>query len=125
MRKLLALIPLLLAASLPGQQPSLQPTTTRVMAILTVKPGVREQMMKVMPEEVRATVRLYLDGKIDQWYARSDGKGVVFILECKQVEEAKALLEKLPLIKENFAEFEYMPLGPLTPLRLLAGPPAQ
>ena len=43
----------------------------------------------------------------------------MFILDCKTTEEAKAILEKLPLIKGNFASFEYMPLGPLTPLRLL------
>jgi len=80
--------------------------------------------MKVMPTEVRETVALYLDGKIQQWYARGDGKGVVFLLDCKTVDEAKAILETLPLVKENFASFEYMPLGPLTPLRLLLTPPA-
>jgi hypothetical protein len=95
------------------------------MATLTVKEGItRDQIMKVMPSEVRDTVSLYLDGKIQQWYARGDGKGVVFLLDCKTVEEAKAVLEKLPLIKANFASFEYMPLGPLTPLRVLIAPPA-
>jgi hypothetical protein len=90
------------------------------MATLTVKEGVaRDQMVKVMPNEVRETVNLYLDGKIQQWYARGDGKGVVFFIDCKTVDEAKAILEQLPLIKANFASFEYMPLGPLSPLRYL------
>ena len=75
--------------------------------------------MKVMPTEVSDTVRLYLDGKIQQWFARGDGKGVVFLLDCKTVDEAKDILERLPLIKGNFASFDYMPLGPLSPLRLL------
>lgn len=38
--------------------------TTGVLVLLTAKPGVtREQVMKFMPAEVRATVRLYLEGE--------------------------------------------------------------
>ena len=119
------LLPALAAASLFAQPPS-PPKVTSVMATLTVKEGIsRDQIGKIMQSEVRETVGLYLDGKIREWYARGDGKGVVFILDCKTVEEAKAILEKLPLIKANFASFEYMPLGPLSPLRVLLAPPAQ
>jgi hypothetical protein len=115
----------LAASTLFAQAPAL-PKTTHVLATLTVKPGVaRDQMMKVMPTEVRETVQLYLDGRIQQWWARGDGKGVVFLLDCKTVEEAKAVVESLPLVKANFASFDYMPLGPLSPLRILLAPPAQ
>ena len=52
------------------------PKTTEVMVILTAKQGVtRQQIMAIMPSEIRATVKLYLDGKIRQWYSRGDGKG--------------------------------------------------
>ena len=113
------------ATSLAAQSPT-RPKVTNVMATLTVKPGItRDQIVKVMQTEVRDTVQLYLDGKIQQWFARGDGKGVVFILDCKSVEEAKGILEALPLIKENFASFDYMPLGPLAPLRLLLAPSGQ
>lgn len=78
-----------------------------------------------MPNEVRETVELYLDGKIEQWYSRGDGKGVVFLLACGSVAEAKAVLETLPLIKGNLASFDYVPLGPLNPLRVLLAPPAR
>ena len=89
---------------------------------MTVKPGItRDQIMKVMPAEVRATVRLYLDGKIQQWYSRGDGKGVIFILDIKQVSEAQALLNELPLAKAKLVDDEYMPIGPLTPLGMLLG----
>ena len=127
--QLLSLRPLLIlalaAASLFAQAPA-EPKVTHVLATLTVKPGItREQIMKVMQAEVRDTVQLYLDGRIQQWWARSDGKGVVFLLDCKTVAEAKTILEALPLAKENFASFDYMPLGPLSPLRLLLAPPAK
>ncbi len=121
-----SLVLLMVATTLPAfaQAPPPPPKVTHVLATLTVKEGVqRDAIMKVMPGEVRSTVQLYLDGRIQQWYARGDGKGVVFLLDCKSVDEANALLETLPLIKENFASFEYMTLGPLTPLRLLIAPP--
>jgi hypothetical protein len=78
----------------------------------------------VMPEEVRETVKLYLDGKIQQWYARSDGRGVVFIMNCGTVDEARALMESLPLAKAKLVNLDYTPMGPLTPLRLLVSEPA-
>ena len=105
----------------PGPQPA-----TRVMAILSVREGItRDQIMKVMQTEIRDTVKLYLDGRIEQWYSRADGKGVVFVLECKTIDQAKALMDALPLSKEKQVTFDYIPLAPLGPLRLLlAAPPA-
>jgi hypothetical protein len=95
-------------------------TTTGVFALLTAKPGVkREQVMAVMPAEIRATVQLYLEGKIRDWYAREDGRGGIFLLNTKDVEEAKSIMESLPLAKENLLDHEYIPVGPLMPLRLL------
>lgn len=101
--------------------------TTGVLALLTAKPGVtREQVMKFIPAEIRATVRLYLDGSIRQWYSRGDGKGVVLILNCKDVTEAEALIDRLPLSGENLMDHEFIPIGPLVPLgALLGGPPQQ
>jgi hypothetical protein len=102
------------------------PKTTEVLVIETRKQGVtREQIMAILPEEVRATVKLYLDGKIRQWYSRSDGKGVVFLVDAKTEEEARAIMEKLPLAKEHLMDHEYIPVGPLMPLRALLGPAAQ
>jgi hypothetical protein len=103
------------------------PKTTEVMVILTAKQGVtRQQIMDVMPAEIRATVKLYLDGKIRQWYSRGDGRGVVFFLDVKTVDEAHAVMETLPLAKENLMDHEYIPVGPLMPLTgLISGGPAQ
>ena len=87
------------------------------------KPGIdRAEIDKVLPEEVRATLKLYLDGKIQQWYARSDGRGVIFILNVTTDADAKAITDTLPLAKAGLATFEYTPLGPLAPLRILLQP---
>jgi hypothetical protein len=92
------------------------------MVILTARLGVgREQIMKVMPSEIRATVKLYLDGRIRQWYSRGDGRGVVLFLDAKTVDEAHAIMDTLPLSKENLMDHEYIPVGPLLPLGTLIG----
>lgn len=125
------LIPFLMtvvpAASVAQSQAgAAQPATTEVMVILTAKQGVtRQQIMAVMPAEIRATVKLYLDGKIRQWYSRGDGKGVIFLVDAKTEAEARALMETLPLAKENLMDYEYIPVGPLMPLTALIAAPAQ
>ena len=110
----------------PSGVPS--PRTTEVLVVLTARQGVtRQQIMSVMPAEVRATVKLYLEGKIRQWYSRGDGKGVVFLIDAKTVDEAHAVIATMPLSKENLMDHEYIPVGPLMPLTALigGGPAAQ
>ena len=107
-----------------AQTQNASPTTTGVMAILTVKAGVtREQVMAVMPAEIRETVQLYLNGKIREWYSRGDGRGVVFLLDTRDVAEAEAIMDGLPLGKQNLLDHEYIAVGPLLPLRLLMAKP--
>ena len=128
---LMAVIPAVsVAQSQPGVAsgvPSVAiPKTTEVLVIQTPKQGVTpQQVMAVIPAEIRATVKLYLDGKIRQWYSRGDGKGVIFLVDAKTEDEARAIMETLPLAKEQLMDHEYIPVGPLMPLRALMGPGAQ
>ena len=102
------------------------PKTTEVLVIQTPKQGVTaQQILAVIPAEIRATVKLYLDGKIREWYSRGDGKGVVLLVDAKSVDEARAIVEDLPLAKEQLIDSQYIPVGPLMPLRVLMGPGAQ
>ncbi|HLJ85516.1 MAG TPA: hypothetical protein VKZ53_01755 [Candidatus Angelobacter sp.] len=102
------------------------PKTTGVLVLQTPKQGVTaQQIMAVIPAEIRATVKLYLDGKIREWYSRGDGKGVIFLVEVKTESEARAIMETLPLAKEQLMDAEYIPVGPLMPLRALVGSGAQ
>jgi hypothetical protein len=104
-------------------QPPAPPKTTDVLVLMTLKAGVpREELAKVLPSEVRATVRLYLDGKLRQWFQRSDGKGVVFILPSTTVAEAQAIMASLPFPQANLVDLEYVALSPLGPLAALLGP---
>lgn len=96
------------------------PKTTAVLVIQTPKHGVTiQRIMAVIPDEIQATVKLYLDGKIREWYSRGDGKGVIFLVDAKTEDEARAIMETLPLAKAHLMDHEYIPVGPLTPLRAL------
>ena len=54
---------------------------TRILAIGTVNPGVDPAAVRaILPAEIKATVALYLTGRIDQWFSLRDRNGVVFIL---------------------------------------------
>jgi hypothetical protein len=120
MSYLLLAFAMVLAPVAQGQSTPPQPKITGVLTIVSPKPGITpEQIMKIMPAEVRATVPLYLDGKIQQWFMRGDGRGVIFILNCKDVAEARALIESLPLSQENLVDEEFIPVGPLLPLGIL------
>jgi hypothetical protein len=107
-----------------AQAQATSPMTTAVMVILTVKTGVtRDQVMAVMPAEIRQTMQIYLNGKIREWYSRGDGRGVVFLLDTRDVVEAQAIMEGLPLAKQDLMDHEYIAVGPLLPLRLLMANP--
>ena len=81
-----------------GVPSAAMPKITEVLVIQTVKQGVNpQQIMAVMPAEIRETVKLYFDGKIRQWYSRCYGKVVVFLIYAKTEDEARAIMETLPL----------------------------
>src|ERR1700746_3509174 len=111
---------MVLAPRAQGQSTPPLPKITGVVTMLSPKPGfTAEQIRKIMPAEIRATVPLYLDGKIQQWFTRGDGRGVIFLLNCKDAAEARALIESLPLSKENLMDEQFIPVGPLSPLGIL------
>ena len=122
---LMAVLPASLVAQSQGGAasgvPSIAiPKTTAVLVIETPRQGVTpQQIMAVIPDEIRATVKLYLDGKIREWYSRGDGKGVVFLVEATTEGEARDIMETLPLAKEQLMDHQYVPVGPLMPLRAL------
>jgi hypothetical protein len=107
-----------------AQAQAVSPVTAGVMVIVTVKAAVtREQVMTIMPSEIRQTVQLDLNGKIREWYSRGDGRGVILLLDTRDVAEAQAIMDGLPLAKQDLMDHEYIAVGPLLPLRLLMANP--
>ena len=77
------------------------------------------ELMKHLPEELAATVKLYLDEKVRTFYFRKDRPGIIFIMEADSLEDAKESLITLPLVKVGILNFDLIPIGPLLPLGTL------
>jgi hypothetical protein len=91
----------------------------KVLAVGTLKPLSKEQSDRIFPNEVPATLQLYLNGKIEQFWLRDELKGAVFLMNVESVAEAEKLLGTLPFTKENLHTFDLLPIGPLLPLGFL------
>jgi hypothetical protein len=91
----------------------------KVMAIGTLKPLSQEQREKYLPREVPATLQLYLDNKMEQFWMRDKEAGLIFLMNVDSVDEADRLLKALPLVQANLLTFDLMPIGPLMPLGIL------
>lgn len=119
---LMLIVSLISSESLYAQSAPAPTPTTKILAIGTLNPGIDPaKAFAILPHEVRDTVDLYLNGKIEQWYSLSEKRGVVFILNVTDVNAAHELLEKLPLGQAHLMSFELIPIGPLSPLRQLQG----
>lgn len=118
-----ALFTCLLGAGVGHAQSSNLPTpTTKILAVGTLIPGSDVAAARaILPTEVRETVNLYLDGKIDQWYSLQGRPGVAFVLNVTDPAVAREMLEKLPFGQAHLMNFELIPLAPLNPLRQLQG----
>jgi len=73
----------------------------------------------IMPKEVPATLKLYLDGVIEQMWFKLDVPGVVFLVNAESVDAAKTHLHALPWGQAGMMDFDFIPVGPLAPLRML------
>lgn len=92
----------------------------KVLAVASiVKPFSDDDKKQVMPGEVPATLKHYLDGKIEQFWFRQDKPGVIFLMNVESIDDAKAIVDALPLTKGGWAQYELMQVGPLAPLGLL------
>jgi len=78
-----------------------------------------EQREAILPQEVPHTLRLYLDGVIEQFWFRTDRPGVFFLMDVESVDQARATVEALPLAQAGVMTFELTPVGPLAPLARL------
>jgi len=77
--------------------------------------GVKSNFMK----EVNQTVKLYLADVVREIYFRQDRSGTVLVMEAQTLEDARKMIETLPLVKSGMIDFDLIPLGPFMPLALL------
>jgi hypothetical protein len=76
----------------------------------------------ILPREAQASLHLYLDGKLDQHWSCPDLPGVAHLVNAETIEDARAIIEQLPLVSEGKMAFEYMLLAPLSSFKQLVHP---
>jgi muconolactone delta-isomerase len=89
---------------------------TKILVMCVVDPVPADQVDRIMLEEVKVVTRQYVEGKLEQFWRREDGKGGVLLYDTESLEEAEALVKALPLTQAEFLTYELIPLGPLTQL---------
>jgi hypothetical protein len=77
-----------------------------------------KQLQQIMPKEVPATLKHYLDGKIEQFWFREKA-GPIFLMNVESLEDAKTELATQPLVAADLMTYELMAVSPLRPLGLL------
>ena len=85
----------------------------RILALEREAPNVTpEQCRPHLKAEAATAWRLYQAGVIRELYFRADAHSAVLVLECAGVEEARAALSSLPLVREGLITFDLIPLIP-------------
>jgi hypothetical protein len=85
----------------------------KILAIEKEMPGVREEEFKPhLRAEAAKAWGLYQAGVFREMYFRQDWPGAVLILECTDVEQAREVLNTLPLVQEGLISFDVIPLAP-------------
>ncbi len=88
----------------------------KILAIAKVDPQITlEKIQPQLEAEVKHAWKLYKEGTVREMYNCQDRRlGVVFILECSNVDEARKILDELPFVREKLIDFEIIPLGPFS-----------
>ncbi len=94
----------------------------QILAISKLKDGVTmDKIGSHAAEEIKHTLEAYLDGKIRSFWFQVNSPGVVFILESKDEDEARQVMDEMPLAVAGFMDVDLIPLQPLSPLGTLIG----
>ena len=85
----------------------------RILAIEIEKPNASPEDFKPLLEEEAKTVwKLHQEDIIREVYFRGDKTNAVLMLECVDVEDARAKLSQLPLVSAGLISFDLIPLVP-------------
>lgn len=92
----------------------------KILAIDKFQPGIAmEDIAPHLRDEAAHAWRLYEQGVFRELYFRGDRPGAVVIMECPDVDEARKIMNELPLVKNNLIEFEFIPIGYFAPFASL------
>ncbi len=83
----------------------------KILAIEKDAPGGSyERCQPYLKAEAIRTWELYQEGVLREAYFRADRSEAILMLECTNVEEARNIIQTLPLVKEKLIDFDIIPL---------------
>jgi hypothetical protein len=84
----------------------------KILAIEYDPPGISDDQFttELLQVETRRAWELHQAGVIRELYFRADRAEAVLVLECANVDEARLVLDTLPLVREKLIGFELIPL---------------
>jgi muconolactone delta-isomerase len=84
----------------------------KIFAIEHDPPGITDDQFtaELLQAEARRAWELQQAGIIREMYFRADRDEAVLVLECADVDEARSVLDTLPLVRERLIGFEVIPL---------------
>jgi hypothetical protein len=98
----------------------------KIIAFEREMPGINgEQFMPYLEAEAAKVWELYQSGLARELYFRQDRSTVVLVLECAGIEEARAALNELPLVRAGLIDFDLFPLRPYPGFARLFKPSGQ
>jgi len=87
----------------------------KLLALEIEKPGITPgEFQPHLQDEVLHVWNFYQNDIIREIYFRADQHTAVLVLECSGVDEARQVLDSLPLVQKGLIRFEIMPLMPYT-----------
>ena len=85
----------------------------KILALEQELPGhTEDDFSPYLKAEAERVWALYQEGLIRELYFRADRNEAVLVLECASLDEARAALDSLPLVRAGLIDFELIPLRP-------------
>ncbi|HTP70276.1 MAG TPA: muconolactone Delta-isomerase family protein [Dongiaceae bacterium] len=85
----------------------------KILALEKQLPKTTEDRLRpYLKEEAIRVWELLQQGILREIYFRADARAAVLILECASGEEARCILNTLPLVREKLIAFDIVPLVP-------------
>jgi muconolactone delta-isomerase len=86
----------------------------KILALERELPGIPAARFTpdLLKEEAARAWQLHQTGVIRELYFRDDRQEAVLILECPGVDDARAALATLPLVRAKLIDFDIIPLIP-------------
>jgi uncharacterized protein (UPF0216 family) len=85
----------------------------RIIALEKSVPGKsRKNAQQYLQEEATRLWEMVQDGTIKEVHFRQDRDELVLFIECLSEDEAKKILDKLPLVEKGYIAFELIALRP-------------